>query len=272
MPERPARLDRARYELRIGKVEGASKVLVEQLWLKPEGAAEVTVHDTAPKGWRRILGPTDKGTVLAEGGARQAVSPAPGRLALASLPPERERAPVTNRVYEHLAGVRRLALRPDEIARACVPHAGTELEPGGGNLPRVVRRIEESDPARFMRWVTAVQAALPEIAGLRVVEREADGNLYLKLKTVQGFELPSWRISEGILRILAYSVVPFSAAADAVWLVEELENGLDPALLEVARGLLMGDSFQAILTSHGNALAGNVIPLRRVDGATVIGG
>lgn len=271
MNERPAKQDRARYELRIGRVDGASRVLVEQLWLKPEGPADVVIQDAPPKGWKKLLGSTDKGVVLTEGGAKAAVTPAPGRLALASVPPDRDRLPICTRVYGLLAGVRRLALRPDEIARPCAPMVGTELEPSGGNLPRVLRRIEESDPARFMRWLTAVQAAIPEVAGVRVLERESDGHLYVKVRNPAGLELPSWRVSEGTLRLLAFSVVAFSATDDAVWLVEEPENGLDADLLQVARALLSGTEFQTILASHAPALAPGAVALRRVDGATVTG-
>ena len=52
------------------------------------------------------------------------------------------------------------------------------FKPDGSNIPWVLARFMESDPERFEEWIGHIQTALPDLIGLRTVEREDDKHRY----------------------------------------------------------------------------------------------
>lgn len=255
----------ARYELEVGRLEsGAIGLRKERLSLgavatgratgeeRPRGT---TVHEDNPPGWRTVISSSEQGNAF----YRSETTPwkttfhfGNDRLALSWLPPETTRFPVATRVRELFArGVQRLVLHASVMAKPCSPLLGAAFELDGSNLPMVVRQLERDDPERHADWIAHVREALPDVDRVEVVERSEDRHLYLRVRYRGGLELPAWRLSEGTLRVLALTLVPFGVARDAIFLIEEPENGVHPQALEAVHETLawpMGT--QVIVATH----------------------
>ena len=268
-PPRDDGLDVARYEVSFGvQTEGLPGVLFERLYLRPrDGKLTTVLHENTPPTWRRVLSLSDKGTAW-YGGERSTqtwktvFNLGTQKLALSNLPEDLDRLPVANRVRKFfMQGIQRLALNPTVMTRPCSPLVGRKFQVDGSNLPMVVKDLLERDPARFESWSDHLREALPEVQRVRVVEREEDRHLYLKLTYHGGLELPAWRLSEGTLRILALTLIPFAARPDAIFLIEEPENGVHPQAVEaIHQAFTLTRDDHVIIASHSPVFVGIVEP------------
>ncbi len=262
-------LDIARYEVGIGRLaEGGVGVTFERLYLRPGGAIPSGIyHEDTPKGWIRVLSLGESGVAFysaeRKGQTWKTVFHLGAqKLALSNLPQDLKRLPVANRVRDFfLRGVQRLALHPAEMTQACSPLKKRSFLPDGSNLPLVVQHLAARAPSRFQHWLDHLREALPELTDVRVVEREEDRHLYLKVVYRGGLQLPAWRLSEGTLRIIALTLIPFAAEADSVFLIEEPENGIHPRALEaVYQALRLSQEAQVLVASHSTVFIGIVRP------------
>jgi predicted ATPase len=174
-------------------------------------------------------------------------------------------------------GVHLLAPDARLLRRPSPPGQPRRLRPDGGNLPWVVAELQDRDPERLRRWVAHLGAALPDLEGVRAVEREDDRHRYLALRSRGGLEVPSWGASDGALRLLGLTLPAFLPETAGVWLVEELENGMHPrAAQAAARALSSMQGAQVLATTHSPAVVGAVDAeqvlcfARGEDGATGI--
>lgn len=246
-----------RYELLVGNDggDGGAKILTENFFLlqKPsprpdERQPERFGQDTAPSdelvvgrsqrtptGWRRVVQATEEGRVYVNAettGWRFDGKPAAGKSGLTIVPQELERFPVSTWAYEFLMhGVQPMALQGVAMREPCHPEAPRSFRPDGSNLPLVVGDLKNADPERFARWIKHLQTSLP-LADIEVKEREADRHLYLLTRWRPDLEIPSWLLSDGTLRMLALTVLAYVPTTEAVYLVEEPENGIHPLALE----------------------------------------
>ena len=257
---------RARYELEIGEVPGSGIALRhEQLWLKPDDPAKAILNEKPPRGWMRVLSSKATGQAFfkAETGAWKSTFNIGNRkLALSQLPEDRFRFPVTVRLQAMLTRrVQKLALRAEAMTQACSPLAHPEFHVSGSNLPLVVRNLKQADDERFAEWLSHVQEALGDITDIRVVEREEDRHLYLKVKYKGGLELPAWRLSDGTLRVLALTLIPFCFREDAIFLIEEPENGIHPQAIEAVHEVLSDPTgIQVLVATHSPVFVGIARP------------
>lgn len=203
------------------------------------------------------------------------------RSALGQLPEDETKFPASLWFKRLLAeGVHQLAPDARLLRRPSPPGQPRRLRPDGGNLPWVVAELQDRDPERLRRWVAHLGAALPDLTGVRAVEREDDRHRYLALRSRGGLEVPSWGASDGALRLLALTLPAFLPEAAGVWLVEELENGMHPrAAQAAARALASMQGAQVLATTHSPAVVGAVDSAqvlcfaRDEDGATrIVGG
>ncbi len=181
------------------------------------------------------------------------ISFGPVRSTLGNLPESPNRFPVSTRVKRLLeTGLQRLFLDSARMRRPSPPSRRREVfAPDGSNLPRVIRQLREEKESVFKGWIAHVRAALPEIEDLRVVEREDDRHCYLVLRYGTGVEVPSWRVSDGTLRLLALTLPAYLLDSDKVYLMEEPENGLHPGVMQDVYDALSSvyDS-QVLLATH----------------------
>lgn len=232
-------LCRARYELVIGKLSPPQVgVRWEALFFKPDGALTKgvqTTPDRVPKSWKQILVRESDDAVRyrAEGDDWVLTYVLDGsRLGLAAVPEDSARFPATLALRQYLRrGTDRLSLHPSLMREPCSPLASPFLKRDGTNLAAVVRHIRNANPRDFEGWLEAVRKALPEVRGIRVVERQDDRHLILTLDTQQGISLPVHRLSDGTLRFLALSILPYGGDPRALVLADEPAPALTPSFI-----------------------------------------
>lgn len=152
-------------------------------------------------------------------------------------------------------GVQCLQLDSRQLRQASMPDGddGSRLAEDGGNLPRVLERLQ-SDSKEWTRWLEFVCMVLPELEGVRIVHREDDRHKYLMVKRA-GVEAPSWSVSEGTLRLFALTVVAHLQAHPLAYLLEEPENGIHPMAIEyVYQALSAVRDAQVFIASHSPTL------------------
>src|SRR5262249_49205337 len=92
---------------------------------------------------------------------------------------------------------------------AAAPGDPVRLLPSGRNLPWLVLQLQTRDPDRFAFWVDHVRTALPQVAAIEAIEREEDHYAYLAVEYAGGYRVTSSGLSEGTLRILSLSLLPY---------------------------------------------------------------
>lgn len=200
------------------------------------------------------------------------------RSALANLPEDESKFPVATWLKSLLTqGVQNLVLNSLLIRQASPPGKGRRFLPDGSNLPWVVAELERQDPERIADWVSHLQTALPDLEGLRTVERPDDKHRYLMLKYRGGVEVPSWMASDGTLRLLALTLPAYLPDLGGIYLIEEPENGIHPRAVETMfQSLSSVYSAQILLATHSPVILSLVEPeqllcfAKTAEGATDI--
>lgn len=186
----------------------------------------------------------------------------PRKSTLGNLPADESRFPVATWFREYLGqGVQRLVLNSLLIRRASPPGRGHGFEMDGANLPWVIERLQQSNQKRYAAWISHLQTALPDIVGIRIVERQDDKHKYMMVKYRHGFEIPSWMVSDGTLRMLALTIPAYLDDFSGVYLIEEPENGIHPVALEpVFQSLTSTYDAQFLIATHSPVILGIAEP------------
>jgi predicted ATPase len=261
-----------RYEICIGTSEedGEVQILRERVLLRENAQqiAQRTLFPHAPKAPDTILSPKIvKGaksvlTKVPDGndnfydetgkGWDHAFKLGPRRSALANLPEDESKFPVTTWLKALLnEGVQQLVLNSLIIRRASPPGQARGFKPDGSNLPWVIADLEKRHPDALREWMDHVNTALPDLEGVRTVERPDDKHRYLVLRYKGGLEVPSWVASDGTLRMLALTLPAYLPSFRGVYLIEEPENGIHPRAVEaVFQSLSSAYDAQLLLATH----------------------
>ena len=246
-----------RYEVAIREEGGGPQVVGERGLLGRVGAADfgrrrARFPDPAPPprtifvdaeagGYRSVLGRTASGGMRFEPESEAQVAEpwvapytfGPGQTALAFLPAAPEAFPAAFRVRRLLMGMRRIFLDCAALRRPAPATRDTEsLCSDGSNLPWVARRLRSEDEKGFRSWIRRVRSAIPEVADLRVVVREEDRHAYLMVRYDSGYEVPSWAVSDGTLRLMAHTLRDSTLLPETLYLIEEPEGGVHPAEMQ----------------------------------------
>jgi predicted ATPase len=259
----------ARYELRLEIVQDRDiRVRNEYLFTFPE--QDRPARDESGRGprlhgevdphpaWRFILkrGFEGDSVFTAETDASTGVtaaSVAPERLALPRVQFEgREDFPVSRWLLDLLTE-QALFFAPDwsALRAASPPGQPKRLMADGRNLPWLVLGLAQADPDRFESWKEHVAVALPQITDIEALEREEDHHAYLRLTYNRGYQVTSSGLSEGTLRILALTLIPYLPDLPRLLIVEEPENGIHPRAIEtVLQSLASVYDSQVLLSSH----------------------
>ena len=114
--------------------------------------------------------------------------------------------------------------------------------------------LQQEHRTDYVEWLSHVQTMLPDLQGVRIVEREEDRNAYLMLKYKTGVEVPSWMVSDGTLRFLAITLIPYLPYAEQIYLLEEPENGVHPLALDaIYDSLSSAYESQVFVATHSPA-------------------
>jgi predicted ATPase len=272
----------ARYEVRIGTdgKEGVA-LLVENLWLVrnerrtkrfpleqsasfptdvPSPVAIVTPPGKhTPAGYRKVLSRHPEGRVYVRSETTDwnfSLRPPRARTGLALVPEEEDRFGASVWVRNTLLqGIQMLTLNSLLMRSPCPPDAPVTFQPDGSNLPVVVSQLKEQHPARFQGWLEHVQTVFPEIVNIEQRVREEDRHRYLLVETKTGLRLPSWGLSDGTLRFLALTLLPYLPDPAGIYLIEEPENGIHPRAIEaVYQSLSSVYKGQVLCATHSPVL------------------
>lgn len=138
----------------------------------------------------------------------------------------------------------------DLLQTASPPGLSADLMLDAANLPWLVLELQ-SEPEKFSAWVEHVKTALPQVTSVRAVEREEDHHAYLAVTYNGGYEVTSSGLSEGTLRILTLTILPYLTRRPAMIITEEPENGIHPrAVQTVLESLKSVPGTQVVLSSH----------------------
>ena len=187
---------------------------------------------------------------------------APG---LSNIPADLKRFPVTTWFKEYLTqGIQTLALETKALRNPSLPNLGLRMMPDGSNLPRVVALLAES-PQRFQDWIGHLRTTFHDLETISSELRPEDRSRYLRIRYKNGLDIPSWLASEGTLRVIALTALAYAPEKNAVYLVEEPENGIHPTAIEaVYQSLTSVYEGQVLVASHSPVL------LSLADPATIL--
>lgn len=250
-----------RYELGVGEKEGSRELTVtrERLSIRAERAGKVTTSD--PILYRDQHGGTGyhpdaqdhldlKAFVFHSG---------PQTSALASMPADEKHSPIAA-WFKHalMTETCRMILRPEAMRGPCPPGSPRDLLPDGANLPWVVHRFQsEGRTEMWDYWIEHLRMALPDLEAVSTIEQPFDRSRFLVLKFRNGVEFSSYAISDGTLRMLALSLLPYLPDVRGVFLIEEPENGIHPTAVEVVFDSLKSVyDGQVLLATHSPAILG----------------
>ena len=147
------------------------------------------------------------------------------------------------------------------MRQASPPGQPKVITGNGRNIPWLALELKregapEGAPAdyrseRYADWIAHVQTALPQVTDIEVREREDDHHAYFVVSYKGDFKVPSPGLSDGTLRILTLTLLPYLSKQPAILVTEEPENGIHPRAIEAVLQSLssMYDS-QVWVSSH----------------------
>ncbi|MBX6387508.1 MAG: AAA family ATPase [Frankia sp.] len=261
-----------RYELRLELFNEELEVAEEYLFLFPEtgrlpepgmgvqGAPRGAGRALRSRDWQSVIRrpPGEATTFLPETTTRAARIPAlrvpAGQTALAAVPADQQLFPVAL-WFGSLLREGAVFLEPEwaDLRQAAPPGDPPRLLPSARNTPWLVLDLQERDPDRFSFWVDHVRTALPQVSAITAVEREEDHHAYLKVDYSGGYEVTSSGLSEGTLRILTLTLLPYlpTSALPQLLVTEEPENGIHPRAVEtVVQSLSTIQATQVWVSTH----------------------
>lgn len=157
------------------------------------------------------------------------------QLALASVPADDTLFPAARWFIGLLRG-RAVLYDPDwdTLRRPAPPGDAAEVLPDGRNTPWLALALRENDPTGYELWVDHVRTALPQVDGIDVREREEDHHAYFVVRYAGGHWVSSSGLSDGTVRILALTLLPYlpPSALPTLLATEEPENGIHPQAIE----------------------------------------
>jgi len=176
----------------------------------------------------------------------------PKKSALRNLPADESDFPVAVWLRDMLtAHVQPFVLNSQLMRRASPPGLARRFRSDGSNLPWVVQHLSETAPERLDEWIAHMRTALPDVRGVRTVERPDDRHRYLMVEYDGGLEVPSWAMSDGTLRLMALTLPAYLPDFSGIYLIEEPENGIHPKAAEaVFQSLSSVYDAQILMATH----------------------
>ena len=190
----------------------------------------------------------------------------PNLLSMSRVKYQPEAFPAANWLYELLTE-QTVFLNPDwsKLRSASPPGQEKTIIPSALNLPWLALDLKkqgmpadasETEKAAYRNidyadWVAHVKTALPQVEDIDVREREDDHHAYFELSYRGGFKVPSSGLSDGTLRILTLTLLPYLSKQPSILVTEEPENGLHPyAIAAVLQSLSSMYDSQVWVSSH----------------------
>lgn len=197
-------------------------------------------------------------TGKSKGGWAPSIRLGPRKSALANMPEDETKFPVTTWLRELLIdGTQKLMLNSLALRQSSRPGQGRLFKPDGSNLPWVIESLRNDDPSRYRQWIEQLQTALPDIDDVVTVELPDTRHRFLQIVYRGGLKVPSWTASDGTLRMLALTLPAYLTNFEGIYLIEEPENGIHPMAMEtVYQALRSVYSAQILLATHSPVILG----------------
>ena len=176
----------------------------------------------------------------------------PDRSALSILPDHDDKYPASTRAMVFLRDkVTPLFLSSERMRQASPPGTGVDMRSDGSNLPWVADAMMTQVPDKAREWISHIQLALNGLEDVKIIDRPDDRHKYLMLEYSNRLEVPSWKVSDGTLRLLALTMLAYTPQSSGLYMIEEPENGIHPgALQDVFDSLSSVYDAQVLLASH----------------------
>lgn len=231
---------RIRYEVRFEVYNRVDlQVLEEFLWLVPgqrDEPPETGIGGIRPQTWKPLVGRSsgDPVTVQPEVISRpQRLVLEPQDLALANIPRDIRLFPSVM-WFTNMLERNALYYSPNlQLLRKASPPGQTRrLKSDASNLPWMALALQKDQSDVFADWVAHVRTALPHVTAIVAKEREEDHHAYLQVTYQGNYQVTSSGLSDGTLRILAYTILPYLPTPPEVICIEEPEDGIHPRAIE----------------------------------------
>ena len=179
------------------------------------------------------------------------------RSGLANLPKDESNFPVATWFLQFLVErVRSVAFTSKALRQPSPPNARRAFMPDGSSIPWLVEQLAPKDKD-YEQWIAHLRTELPDLVGIRSVERQEDRHRYLMLKYEGGLEVPSWVVSDGTLEMLALTLLPYLPDKEVTYLVEEPENCVHPtAIGAIFESLSSVYDGQVLMATHSPVILG----------------
>ncbi|GAA4689254.1 putative ATPase [Promicromonospora umidemergens] len=139
-----------------------------------------------------------------------------------------------------MQGWRNLALEPSALRRPDNVTDPDVMTENGEHMPAALRRIAARRGPDALAAVTASAAALTDVRSVDVDIDPQRQTLTLRASIRSGPDLPARSLSDGTLRFLALSIMANDPDYTGLICMEEPENGIHPARIEVMADLVRG--------------------------------
>lgn len=154
-----------------------------------------------------------------------------------------------------------LSLDSESLRKPSPPGKGILPLNDGSNLPWVISNLQEKAPKRFAFWLAHLQTGVPDLIGIRIVERDEDKHRYIMAQFKGGLEIPSWMLSDGTLRLMALTILAYIPDFHSICLIEEPENSIHPTNIEtVMQSLSSVYEGQVLVATHSPIVLGVTKP------------
>ncbi|MBF0591751.1 MAG: ATP-binding protein [Nitrospirae bacterium] len=167
--------------------------------------------------------------------------------------------PAANWLYKLLVE-ESLFYQPDisKLQVASPPGLPTSLTSDGSNLPWLALELKTKEESRFSLWQDHVKTEFPQISQIQVKVREEDHHAYFVITYDGGYKITSSGLSQGTLRFMALTLVPYLDNLPSLIVIEEPENGIHPRAIEtVLQSLSSVYDSQVIISSHSPVVLAN---------------
>lgn len=142
-----------------------------------------------------------------------------------------------------------------QMRNASPPGLPERLLASGMNMPWLALALKQQDTERFASWQQHVALALPQVTAIDVREREDDHHAYFVVTYNEGHKVSSSGLSDGTLRILSYTLLPYLLNPPRFLVLEEPENGIHPKAIDaVMEGMMYMYDTQVIVSSHSTVV------------------
>lgn len=259
-----------RYELRLEVTPRTLRVADEYLFLFSD-AGPLPVPGSFPQGrpvtgaelvhedWQAIIhregaAPTQ---FIPESTSQPADFPAlrvpSSEIALGAVPADATLFPAATWFAGFLRGSVYFDPVPEVLRSPAPPGLSERLMGAAENLPWLALRLQDSDPEEFAAWIDHVRTALPQIRDIRAAEREGDHFAHFIVTYESGYQVTSPSLSDGTLKILAMTLLPFlgDEVMPGLLVTEEPENGVHPRAIEtVMQSISMLYDTQVLASTH----------------------